>query len=510
MNISADLVQKAAAGNEAAITELYEQTYNSVYHTVRSMVRDEDTVLDILQDSYIKAFQSLSQLTDPASFLPWIKRIAVNKARDDLKKRKPILFTEMATEDEEMPDIPDDRADHLPEAMIDRRETTRLMNEILQSLSEDQQMVIGMFYYEQMSVRQIALTLGCSENTVKSRLNYGRKKIEIKVRELEKQGTKLYSLAPLPFLVWLLRSALQEPSAKILHTIQKTCGTAGKAAAVYGAHSAAQGAQAATQNAQAAVRVGAKAAARTGAKAAVKAGAKALTTKIIAAVLAVTVVGGGAVAAGIAIHNRSTQPEDSIASHIPTVTESVTNPASRETEPPVISEETEQVPADTGIGAYEAYESILTTYREACSLDSAQWNSSKDQYENLSIHYLDLYHDLDQFHFFYQYYDIDGNGSDELLIGCGWEGDVALAGVYTFDGSNAVEWLDNNGTLLADGTLLLQDFENNVFTLYQLGSDGFTLEVVETQETDSANAGAVWWSICDSHGGFFSYTWSSL
>ena len=54
-----------------------------------------------------------------------------------------------------------------------------------------------MFYYEEMSVREIAETLGCSENTVKSRLNYGRRKVEAKVKELEKRGTRLYSMAPL-------------------------------------------------------------------------------------------------------------------------------------------------------------------------------------------------------------------------------------------------------------------------------------------------------------------------
>ena len=65
----------------------------------------------------------------------------------------------------------------LETGMLDRKETTRLMQEILAGLGEDQRMVIGMFYYEEMSIRQIAETLGCSENTVKSRLNYGRKKI---------------------------------------------------------------------------------------------------------------------------------------------------------------------------------------------------------------------------------------------------------------------------------------------------------------------------------------------
>ena len=92
------------------------------------------------------------------------------------------------------------------------------MAEIIDTLPEDQRVVISMYYYEGMSVRQIAEELGITENTVKSRLSYGRKKIETKVLDLEKKGTKLYGLAPIPFLLLLLRcwaghAAKSSPSA---------------------------------------------------------------------------------------------------------------------------------------------------------------------------------------------------------------------------------------------------------------------------------------------------------
>ncbi len=239
------------------------------------MIADEDTVLDIVQDSYIKGFQSLNQLDSPENFRAWMKRIATNKTKDYLKKKKPILFTDMANEDGEEIDFRDDRLDHCPEEVLDRKETARLMQDILATLSEDQRLVIGMFYYEEMSVREIAETLGCSENTVKSRLNYGRKKVEVKVKELEKRGTKLYSLAPLPFLLWLFRmdaQAAEIPSATVLEAVTSTYAAAGTTVG----------------------SAGTAVAANTGVKTAVGTGAKALATKIIAGVLAVTVVGDGA------------------------------------------------------------------------------------------------------------------------------------------------------------------------------------------------------------------------
>ena len=69
------LIRMAAAGDQDAITELYELTYSSVYKTVKSMIADEDTVLDIVQDSFIKGFQSLDQLDAPENFRAWMKRI---------------------------------------------------------------------------------------------------------------------------------------------------------------------------------------------------------------------------------------------------------------------------------------------------------------------------------------------------------------------------------------------------------------------------------------------------
>lgn len=71
--------------------------------------------------------------------------------------------------------IEDVRSDMNPEMSMDEKEVRRLVMEILDQLPEDQRIVIGMFYYEEMPVKDIAAALEVSENTVKSRLSYGRK-----------------------------------------------------------------------------------------------------------------------------------------------------------------------------------------------------------------------------------------------------------------------------------------------------------------------------------------------
>ena len=105
--LTTELIELAAKGDQFAIADLYQLTYDSVYKAAKALIRDDDAVLDIVQDSYIKAFQSLEQLDAPENFRAWVTRIAVNKAKDHLKKKRPVLFSEMASEDgEEVDPVP--------------------------------------------------------------------------------------------------------------------------------------------------------------------------------------------------------------------------------------------------------------------------------------------------------------------------------------------------------------------------------------------------------------------
>lgn len=202
-------VERARTGDQDAISEIYTYCYQSVYLTVKSMIKgDPHTAEDILQDTFIKALTSLDQLGDDSKFPVWIKAIARNKAMDWLRRNQKLRFESIENENEDTPDIQleDDSIDLMPEVQLDQQETARMVREILDSLSDGQRMAISMYYYQDMSIKEIAQAVGCSVGTVKAQLHNGRKKIEEKVRELEKQGTKLYGLMPFPFFLWLFRS----------------------------------------------------------------------------------------------------------------------------------------------------------------------------------------------------------------------------------------------------------------------------------------------------------------
>ena len=301
------LLDRAKRQDQAALAEIYEQTSGAVYRVLKVLIKnDEDTVQDLLQDTYVKAFTRLDQLQDESKLLPWLKTIANNSAKDWLKKCKPVLFTAMAgnegNEETEAlsfeENIEADRIDENPELAMDEKEVRRLVMEILNQLPEDQRVVLGMFYYEDMSVKEIASILEVSDNTVKSRLNYGRKKVKELVLDLEKKGTKLYNVAPFTFFVYLLYRLGKSTSVEAaeLDTLQTALHTALQRTAATtstGAGSGASEAASTVHHASQAASAASKAAGAAAGTAARHAGLK------VAAVILAGVVGGGGVTYGV-------------------------------------------------------------------------------------------------------------------------------------------------------------------------------------------------------------------
>ena len=340
---SEELLCRARSGEQGALSELYRRTYGAAYRTAAVLIRDEDAVMDILQDSYVKAFRNLHQLREADKFRAWMKRIVHNSAVDWLRKRKPVIFSEMSYESESAAEIPDDRTCSLPDAVIDQRETARLMGEILDSLSEEQRAVVVMYYYEQMTVREIADELGANENTVKSRLLHGRRNIEAGVKNLEKQGTKLYGLAPVPFLLFLFRNwevqAAPLPDLSLFSSVLQgwnhavsTSGTVSDG--VSGAAGGTGGAAGAGT-----VSAGAAAAGAAG---------KALAVKILIGILATGTVGG---TAGAVFYYNSQKEQETSPAEMPEEPEALKDTDMQDTD----TQDTEELQAEMLSGAWEAH-----------------------------------------------------------------------------------------------------------------------------------------------------------
>ena len=311
-----EAVEQAKAGREEGFSYLYEMTYRNKLYIAMKYMKNEDEAMDVLHDSYVKAFERLSGLQDANSFPGWLSTIVANTARNTLRDRHTVNFSDIQREDQDGEafeySIADENMTAQPEMACTTKETQEMVQELIGSLSDEQRMCVLMFHIEGYSIKDIATVLGCSENTVKSRLNYGRKNIKAKAEELQKKGYKLYSYTPMALLTYLLMA--ERGTMLVAGTFDKLAGVG----SVVGAgliHGGAAGALSVAGSAATAGGTGvagaAGSAAGTGAAAGGKTAAatvakqtflKTVAGKITMAAAGVAVAGG---AAGVAIYNHN-------------------------------------------------------------------------------------------------------------------------------------------------------------------------------------------------------------
>ena len=308
-----DLVARVISGDMQAFEAIYQATYRQVYYTCLSFLRNEQNTLDMMQETYITALTHLQQLDEPERIAAWLNRIAVNKCKDFLTKKMPVLM-----DDDSIIDQPvlEENDNFLPESYVLNAEKRKIILTIMQEeLTAIQYQTILLYYFDGMSVPEIAACMECPEGTVKYRLSAARGRIKQGVQDYENtSGIKLYSSGSVALLTAIFVAESQSlviPNV-LANIFAGAAGLAGTAAGVAGAvastgtASAIGGGAAGTATGTAAV-AGTKAAGVAAGKAAGKAGIKGLfqtlKAKIIAGVAATAVVAGG-VAAGVALHNK--------------------------------------------------------------------------------------------------------------------------------------------------------------------------------------------------------------
>lgn len=204
-----ELVDKAIAKDNQAMETLYTTYYRDVLYVCKKLNLSDADANDIAQDAFIDAFAKLNTLNDKSKFKQWVCRIANNKALNLLKHNNVIKF-ENIDDDNSFTEIPD--KEKSAETQVIENEVADILKNIIEKLPLEQKITVFMYYYEDMSVKEIANAYGISENTVRSRLNYAKKFISFEVNKLEDKGIKLRCTALLPFL-YLLFAQEQEAFA---------------------------------------------------------------------------------------------------------------------------------------------------------------------------------------------------------------------------------------------------------------------------------------------------------
>ena len=152
-----ELVACAQRGDEQAFTMLVRRHERSLYATAYAITRSQWDAADAMQDSLTDIYVKLSSLRDPGKFGPWASAILVNRCNGLLRRRGRTI---------PMDDPPEPQA-YVWNGTEDGLDLARAVR----SLSPDHREVIGLRYFRDLKIDEIATVLGCPVGTVKSRLN---------------------------------------------------------------------------------------------------------------------------------------------------------------------------------------------------------------------------------------------------------------------------------------------------------------------------------------------------
>jgi RNA polymerase sigma factor (sigma-70 family) len=183
-----ELIAMCRRGDPAAYTALYNEHATAVYNTLLRLLEHTGEAEDILQESFVAAFQGIEGFRNTGGFRAWVKRIAINKAIDLIRKRK-MRFVELepgwVLQDEE--------------EMVDEAEfefTMEAVSEAIEALPNGYRTVFNLYVIENIPHAEIAQMLGIEKTTVRTQYHRAKHKIieTLKAGGYDGKGTgKIYT-----------------------------------------------------------------------------------------------------------------------------------------------------------------------------------------------------------------------------------------------------------------------------------------------------------------------------
>ena len=156
------LVRKSKKGNNSAFSILIKSYEKDLYKVAIAMTKNDDDALDCIQEAILQAYISIKDLRQDEYFKTWLIKILINKCNALLKKNKKILNLDVNTS----------KNDTVEQS--DRLE----LKDSINSLDSDLRIIIILYYYEDMSIKDISESLNIPQGTIKSRLSRARSKLK--------------------------------------------------------------------------------------------------------------------------------------------------------------------------------------------------------------------------------------------------------------------------------------------------------------------------------------------
>jgi len=191
------LVAKAKAGDAQAFTDLVNQYERKIYRLAKHITQNDEDAEDVLQETFLKAYEHLANFQGNSKFYTWIVRIAVNESLMKLRKRKgdrTVPLDEPVDTGEEMVTREIAVWDDNPEQRYSREEIQEILDKAVEGLKPDFRTVFILRDIEELSTEETAESLGISIPAVKSRLLRARLALREKLtRQFKRKGEDVFA-----------------------------------------------------------------------------------------------------------------------------------------------------------------------------------------------------------------------------------------------------------------------------------------------------------------------------
>jgi RNA polymerase sigma-70 factor (ECF subfamily) len=185
MDNKADIknIEQILAGNSNAFGFIVDRHKNKAFNLAFRICGNREEAEEIAQDSFLKAYRSLTGFKMKSSFATWFYRIVYNTAISNVRiKKKGILSLE---------DFPADATDFIgsntSEEEAESEYRSSLVNFALQKISEEERGLISLYYYEEMNTDEISEVTGISKSNIKVKLFRARQKMLDVIEKVEKK-----------------------------------------------------------------------------------------------------------------------------------------------------------------------------------------------------------------------------------------------------------------------------------------------------------------------------------
>ncbi len=176
------LVKQLKNGDGRAFGLLYEKYKNLAIRTAYLITNNLSDSEDVVQETFVKAYLHIAELKNDSGFKAWMMQILVRTAYRAGKK------SSREIPDDEAVRLAENQTTETPLKQLLKKEEAERISRAVAALPVKQRAVVVLYYYHELSVKEIAKLLGCLEGTVKSRLHTARKCLKEKLSEEERHS----------------------------------------------------------------------------------------------------------------------------------------------------------------------------------------------------------------------------------------------------------------------------------------------------------------------------------